>query len=188
MPSSHKRFFREKLPCYLQSITEKFIQRALFFNYAITFSQVQTDISINYCDVIVNLEQLGKRIPDVLSVKLTVSSAVNFYFTKNENRTKKISNTALTILLWVQVLLLPENTDFLQKYTDISKIKRTLVLKGIFSKTSYVFVITYQITSFQHNSNEFQTGVYFTSPPPPATLKRTPKKLTKIRVKAYNII
>ena len=101
MPSSHKRFFREKLPCYLQSITEKFIQRALFFNYAITFSQVQTDISINYCDVIVNLEQLGKRIPDVLSVKLTVSSAVNFYFTKNENRTKKISNTALTILLWV---------------------------------------------------------------------------------------
>ena len=49
MPSSHKRFFREKLPCYLQSITEKFIQRALFFNYAITFSQVQTDISINYC-------------------------------------------------------------------------------------------------------------------------------------------
>ena len=49
MPSSHKRFFREKRPCYLQSITEKFIQRALFFNYAITFSQVQTDISINYC-------------------------------------------------------------------------------------------------------------------------------------------
>ena len=65
MPSSHKIFFREKLPCYLQSITEKFIQRALFFNYAITFSQVQTDISINYCDVIVNLEQLGKRIRDV---------------------------------------------------------------------------------------------------------------------------
>ena len=49
MPSSHKRFFREKWPCYLQSITEKFIQRALLFNYAITFSQVQTDISINYC-------------------------------------------------------------------------------------------------------------------------------------------
>ena len=49
MPSSHKRFFREKRPCYLQSITEKFIQRALLFNYAITFSQVQTDISINYC-------------------------------------------------------------------------------------------------------------------------------------------
>ena len=50
MPSSHKRFFREKLPCYFQSITEKlYIKSSGFFNYAITFSQMQTDISINYC-------------------------------------------------------------------------------------------------------------------------------------------
>ena len=50
MPSSHKRFFREKLPCYLQGVTEKlYIKSSLSFNYAITFSQVQTDISINYC-------------------------------------------------------------------------------------------------------------------------------------------
>ena len=73
MPSSHKRFFREKLPCYLQSITEKFIQRALFFNYAITFSQVQTDISINYCDVIVNLERIVCKAYSFISSNLLFS-------------------------------------------------------------------------------------------------------------------
>ena len=36
------------------------------------------------CDVIVNLEQLEKRIPDVQSAKLTFSLTVTFYFTKNE--------------------------------------------------------------------------------------------------------
>ena len=58
------------------------------------------------------------------------------------------------MLLWVKVLLLPKNTNFLQKYTDISKIKRTLVLKGIFSETAYVCVITYENASLQLNSNE----------------------------------
>ena len=31
------------------------------------------------------------------------------------NRTKKISNTALTLLLWVKVLILPKKLIFLQK-------------------------------------------------------------------------
>ena len=121
------------------------------------------------CDVIVYLEQLGKRIPDAQSAKLTFSITVTFYFTKNENRT-------------IQILC--------KKYTDISKIKRALVLKGIFSETGYVCVITYEIASLQHNSDEFQTGVILLPPPSPTTttLKRTPKKHTKIRVKAYNII
>ena len=49
MLNSHKRFFREKLPCYLQGITEKFYIKSSIFNYEVTFSQVQTDISIKYC-------------------------------------------------------------------------------------------------------------------------------------------
>ena len=39
------------------------------------------------------------------------SLIVAFYLTKTENRTKKY----LTLLLWVKVLFLPKNGDFLQK-------------------------------------------------------------------------
>ena len=41
----------------------------------------------------------------------------------------------ITILLWVKVLFLPIDGDFLQKNADINKIKMALVLKGIFSET-----------------------------------------------------
>ena len=37
---------------------------------------------------------------------------------------------------------------FLQGNADISKIKRALVRKGIFSETAYVYVLTDQISSF----------------------------------------
>ena len=74
---------------------------------------------------------------------------------KNWKQNKNISNTALTTSLWVKVLLLPKNADFLQKDDAISKIKRVLVLKGIFSETAYVRILTHQISSFWHNSNEF---------------------------------
>ena len=47
------------------------------------------------------------------------------------NRLLKISNTGLRILLWIKVLFLPENSDFLQKDADISKIKKALVIKGV---------------------------------------------------------
>ena len=67
---------------------------------------------------------------------------------KNWKQNLKISNTALTPLLWVKVLFLLKNADFLQKNADISKIKRVLVLKGIFSETKFVCVLTYQISSF----------------------------------------
>ena len=40
------------------------------------------------------------------------------------------------MLLWVKVLFLPKNDNFLQKNADISKIKMALVLKGIFSETT----------------------------------------------------
>ena len=31
--------------------------------------------------------------------------------------------------------------------------------KGILSETRYLFIPTYQISSFQHNPNKFETGV-----------------------------
>ena len=52
---------------------------------------------------------------------------------------------ALTILLLVKVLLLPNNADFLKKNADISEVKRALVLKGIFSEIAYVCIFMYQI-------------------------------------------
>ena len=52
---------------------------------------------------------------------------------KNWNQNWKIPNTALIILLWVKVLLLIKNADFLKRNADISKIKEVVVLKGIFS-------------------------------------------------------
>ena len=49
-----------------------------------------------------------------------------------------MSDTSLTLLLWVKVLSLPENDDFMQKNVDINKNKRALVLKSVFSETKYV--------------------------------------------------
>ena len=86
-----------------------------------------------------------------------------------QNCYQKISNTALILLLWVKVLLLLKNVDLLQKTVDIMKIKGVLLQKGIFSETTYLFVLLHQISSFQH------------TPP-------TPKKCTLIRVKYWSNI
>ena len=60
----------------------------------------------------------------------------------------KISKTALILLLWVKVLFLQKKKlILLQKKAD-SKIKEVLVLKDIFCKTTYVFLLTYQLSSF----------------------------------------
>ena len=66
---------------------------------------------------------------------------------KNWKQNLKISGTALTLLLWVKVLFLQKKKMllFCKKNADISKIKRTLVLKGKFSETTYVCILTYQI-------------------------------------------
>ena len=70
-------------------------------------------------------------------VKLTFSLLVTFFLTKIENGTK-ISNTALTLSLWVKVLFWPKSIYFLPRNVDFCKNKRALVLKGIFSETAYV--------------------------------------------------
>ena len=59
----------------------------------------------------------------------------------------QISNTALTLLLLVKVLFLPKNAAFLQRNAGISRIKRALVLKVTFSETTYLCVLTYQVSS-----------------------------------------
>ena len=41
-----------------------------------------------------------------------------------------------------------KNADLLEKNADNSKIKGILVLKGIYSGTTYAFVLKYQISSF----------------------------------------
>ena len=72
----------------------------------------------------------------------------NFLSYKIWKQNYKISNTVLTLLLWVKVIFFPKNAVFFTKNADLSKIKRALVLKGIFSETTYVCVLTDQISSF----------------------------------------
>ena len=69
-----------------------------------------------------------------------------FYFIKTENRTKK------------SLTQLSHYYCFLAKNADISKIKGAFVLRGIFFKTTYVCVLTYQMSREQGGQ-----GIY--SPP-----------------------
>ena len=61
------------------------------------------------------------------------SLIVTFYLTKTENRAKKHSSHTIALS---KGPIFAKNGDFLQKNTDISKIKRALLLKGIFSETT----------------------------------------------------
>ena len=82
------------------------------------------------------LEQSGSQVPNACPVKLTFSLTVTFYLTKTANKTKKF-------------LTQSKNADFLLKNADISKFKKkVLVLYGIFSETTNICVLTYQISSF----------------------------------------
>ena len=79
------------------------------------------------------------------------------------------------------VLFLPKKADFLQKNADISKITEALVLKGIFSETTYVCMCVYLRAKCELCSivlTSFRQGVILTPP------QSEPfKKLTQIRVK-----
>ena len=124
------------------------------------------------------------------------------YFSINSNllswkkrKTKQTKHSSHTIALSEGTFL----DNFLQNNADISKVKAAQVLKGIFSETTYRCVLTCQIRSFQHNSNEFfreeegWEGNFSTHPPPPPpppppSSKRTPKERTQIRVKKIQLI
>ena len=99
------------------------------------------------CDVIVLFpiydQFAALRKPDsgcmVSTTYIFINSNLLCYKTWKQNQ--QISNT---ILLLLNILFLPKNVDFLQKISDISKIKGILILKSIFSETTYVCVLTYQ--------------------------------------------
>ena len=75
--------------------------------------------SLSFFQFMANLEQSGSRIPDAQHVKLIFSLVGTFNLTKTENRTKK----CLTFFQF-------------------------MVLKSMFSETTYVCVFMYQISSF----------------------------------------
>ena len=121
-------------------------------------------------------EQSGSRIPDSQPVKLIFSLIVTFYLTKTENSASTLSKGTI----------LAKSTFSFQKNPYIGKIKRALVLKSIFSETTYGRVLTCQI---QHSSiilTSFRQEVILPSPHP--TSNRTPKVLpTQISIKEIQI-
>ena len=96
--------------------------------------QIVTPLS--FFPTMANLQPSRSKIPDLWCLKLTFSLTKTFYFTKTENRAKK-SLTQLSCYCF-KVVLQPKMLIFCKKNVDISKIKEVLVLKGIFSKTTYI--------------------------------------------------
>ena len=70
-----------------------------------TLKKFDDEVMSANCDVIIffrfmaNLQPPGSRTPDTWSINLTYSLTITIYLTKTEGRTKKISNTALVLLL-----------------------------------------------------------------------------------------
>ena len=79
---------------------------------------------------------------------------------------------------------------FCRKDADIRKIKEVLVLKGIFSETTCVFVLMYLCTYVYFCTNFQDSSIILTSfrrgnfiPTLPLIAKQNPKKFTQITVK-----
>ena len=119
-----------------------------------TSKKLDDDVMLENCDVIVifpiyaQFGAIRKSDSGRTACKTYTFDSGNLLSYKNWKQNYKIFNTTLTLLLWVKVLFFPKNAEFLQKNADISKVKRALVLKGIFSETTYVCVLMYQISRF----------------------------------------
>ena len=74
------------------------------------------------------------------------SLTVTFYLTKSKKQNQKNNKHSSRTIALSESKIFAKKSYFLLKNADMSKIKR--VLKGIFSETTYVFVLTYQISSF----------------------------------------
>ena len=92
-----------------------------------------------------NLELSGSRIQDAESIKLTFSLKVAFHLQKRKTELKILKYSSHTIAL-SKGIIFAKKRWFFAKNADISKIKKALVLKRIFSETKYVGVLTYQIS------------------------------------------
>ena len=109
-------------------------------------------------------------------LKLIFTLVVTIYLTKNESKTEK-SLTQLSYYCFKSRYFFGQKTLIFAKNADFSKIEKVLALKGIFSKITYLCVLTYQISGFLHISNEFRTEGNFTHPAQPKTnpLKSPPR-------------
>ena len=127
--------------------------------------QIATSLSLHW--FMANFEQSHSRILDAWSVKRPFSLLITFCLTKTENITNKC-NKALIKLLWVKVLFCKKN--LLQKNAEIKKIKEVLVLKNIFPKTTYVYVLRpkYEVTPII--LTRLRQGVILLSPHPKKAL------------------
>ena len=87
-------------------------------------------------------------------------------------------------MLWVTVLFFPKNADFFAKKCPHQQKKGVLVLKSIFSESTYVCIRTYQFQVSSINPTSFRQGQQgvgnFTGSPLAA--KQIPKKASLLRV------
>ena len=137
--------------------------------------------SLSFFRFLSNLEQSGRRIPVVCSLKLTLPLIATFYLTKTANRTK-------TFLTELSYYCFEERYYFCHEVlTFCRKMSTSMSTSGILFKTIYVCVLTHQISSFQRNSNGFQTGGNFTHPsflpPQEEPLKGPPRLGFKVLTK-----
>ena len=130
--------------------------------------------SLPFCQFTASLELSRSRIPDVQPVKLRFSLIVTFYLTKTENRTK--NSLKQSIAVRCSCLFFPKNAD-------ISKIKRALVRKWKLHMCAYLHA-KFQVSSTV--LTRFREEVIL-PPPSSPTSKRSPKKLTHIRVKTRQL-
>ena len=105
---------------------------------------------LSFFQFMVNLEQSRSQIFDAWSIKHT-------FRLSHKNRTTELrhSQQSPCIIALSRGTILPKNAEILQKIADISKTKRVLVLKDIFSKTTYLCVSTYRNSSFYRNLTSF---------------------------------
>ena len=113
--------------------------------------------ALSFFRLMVDLEQSGTRIPKTWSKISTLSLKAAFYLTKSENRTWK-ALTQLSYYCFEYRYYFCQKCWVLSKKVNMSLIKGFMALKGIFSETNYLWVLTYQISSFLKNINEFCKG------------------------------
>ena len=106
---------------------------------SLTMTSCQQSVTpLTFFQFMVNSKQSGSWISDAYSTKLTFFLVTILYLAQTENRTK----ISLTQISHCSLFLL-KNTNFLPKKANISKIKRVLVLQGIFPKTTYECAFTF---------------------------------------------
>ena len=137
--------------------------------------------SLPFFQFTANLEQSAQ------SVKLTFSLIVTFYLTKTESR-NKISLTQLSHYSFEQRYYIGQKTlIFCKEMLTSAKLRESCYLKVYFSKLLklYVCVLTCQILSFQHNSNEIQTEGVGSFTPHTQTPQNKPLKSPKVYVSIF---